>query len=114
MHFLKTVFLAGHVLALPLAELERLGETVLERLAARRLTAIEPGVNLVGFAYGEFGLAESLRALREGVPDGRHSVQREGCRPAAQDPPGGPLDRGPRRRRASSTGARCFVSIPTP
>ncbi len=63
MHFLKTVFFAGHVLALPLAELERLGKTVRERLAARRATTIEPGVDLVGFAYGEFGLAESLRAL---------------------------------------------------
>jgi len=63
LHFLKAVFFAGHVLALPLAELERLGETVLERLAIRRSTTIEPGVDLVGFAYGEFGLAESLRAL---------------------------------------------------
>ncbi|NDP41906.1 MAG: glycosyltransferase, partial [Aromatoleum sp.] len=63
MHFIKTVFHIGHVLALPLAELERLGETVLTRQVARATTAVAPGVDLVGFAYGEFGLGESLRAL---------------------------------------------------
>jgi len=70
MHFLKAVFHAGHVLALPIAELDRLGEVVLARLAARPLTVIEPGVNLVGFAYGEFGLAESLRALAKACVEG--------------------------------------------
>jgi glycosyltransferase involved in cell wall biosynthesis len=80
MHFLKAVFFAGHVLALPLAELERLGRAVLERRAARRATAIEPGVDLIGFAYGEFGLAESLRALAKaclagGIPFGVKDVE---------------------------------------
>ena len=79
LHFLKTVFFAGHVLALPLAELERLGSTVRDRLAARHAMTIEPGVDLVGFAYGEFGLAESLRALARaclagGIPFGVKDV----------------------------------------
>jgi len=70
MHFLRTVFHTGHVLALPLAELERLGETVLARQAARATTALAPGIDLVGFAFAEFGLGENLRAFAKACVEG--------------------------------------------
>lgn len=71
MNFLKSVFAAAHVLALPITELERLGDIVLERLSTRPSTAIEPGIDLVGFAYAELGLGESLRSLAKACVAGR-------------------------------------------
>ncbi len=63
MRFLKTPFQVGHVLAFPLERLEALAEQIAERRAATASTGALPGVNLIGFAFGEFGLAENLRAL---------------------------------------------------
>ena len=63
LNFLKTIFHSGHVLALPLATLERLGAIVLQRGAAPSDGGLAPGVDLVGFAFGEFGLGENLRAF---------------------------------------------------
>ncbi len=63
LHFLKTPFQTGHVLAFPLDELDRLAALVLERRKATAATVLTPGLNLVGFVFGEFGLGESLRAL---------------------------------------------------
>ena len=62
-HFLKTPFQVGHVLAFPLERLETLGREILEPTGAGTAQAASPGINLVGFAYGEFGLGENLRAL---------------------------------------------------
>ncbi|MEP7181739.1 MAG: SEC-C metal-binding domain-containing protein [Betaproteobacteria bacterium] len=70
LHFLKTVFQTGHVLAFPLATLERLGAAVLGRLDDRANTALDDGVDLVGFAFGEFGLGENLRAFAMACIDG--------------------------------------------
>jgi glycosyltransferase involved in cell wall biosynthesis len=63
MQFLKKSFQVGHVLAFPLERLEALAGQVAKRRMATAGTAALPGVNLVGFAFGEFGLAENLRAL---------------------------------------------------
>jgi glycosyltransferase involved in cell wall biosynthesis len=79
LHFLKSLFHAGHVLALPLPELERLGALVLERGAQPSAGSLQPGIDLVGFAFGEFGLGENLRAfaracLLDGIPFGVKDV----------------------------------------
>ena len=63
LNFPKTIFHSGHVLALPLATLERLGASVVQRGAVPRVEGLAPGIDLVGFAFGEFGLGENLRAL---------------------------------------------------
>ncbi len=63
MQFLKTAFQVGHVLAFPLDRLETLAHQIAERRKLAAGTDSLPGVNLVGFAFGEFGLAENLRAL---------------------------------------------------
>lgn len=63
LHFLKTPFQVGHVLAFKLERLEALGNELIEKRSAVLTGQALPGINLVGFAYGEFGLAENLRAL---------------------------------------------------
>lgn len=63
MHFLKTPFRVGHVLAFPLEQLETLARQIADRRFGAAASEMLPGVNLVGFAFGEFGLAENLRAL---------------------------------------------------
>jgi glycosyltransferase involved in cell wall biosynthesis len=63
MQFLKTAFQVGHVLAFPLDRLEEFAGQIVDRRKAAASTVSLPGVNLVGFAFGEFGLAENLRAL---------------------------------------------------
>lgn len=73
MHFLKTPFQVGHVLAFPVDLLERLGEAIVEQRARQVPEALAQGVNFVGFAFAELGLGESLRAfakacLAGGIP----------------------------------------------
>ncbi len=73
LHFLKSPFQVGHVLAFPLETLEDIAKTVLANHDSIRTRVPQPGVNLVGFAYGEFGLGENLRAIArscelEGIP----------------------------------------------
>ncbi len=63
MQFLKSAFQVGHVLAFPLDRLELLAEQIAERRKLAASAESLPGINLVGFAFGEFGLAENLRAL---------------------------------------------------
>jgi hypothetical protein len=63
MQLLKKSFQVGHVLAFPLERLEVLAGQIAKRRMATAGTAALPGVNLVGFAFGEFGLAENLRAM---------------------------------------------------
>ncbi len=61
--FVRRMFQVGHVLMVDVAVLERLRTyiaAVVESAAPMQLT---PGINLLGFAFGEFGLGESLRAL---------------------------------------------------
>ena len=70
LHFLKTPFQTGHVLAFAPDELDRLAALVLERRKATAAEVLTPGLNLVGFAFGEFGLGESLRALAGACDDG--------------------------------------------
>jgi len=62
-HFLKTPFQIGHVLAFSLDRLDALGAAILAKLEEGANAPALPGLNLVGFVFGEFGLAENLRAL---------------------------------------------------
>jgi len=61
--FVRAMFRAGHVLMVDFATLERLRAYVAAEVAAAPPPALTPGINLLGFAFGEFGLGESLRAL---------------------------------------------------
>ena len=62
-HFLKTPFQIGHVLAFSLDRLDALAGAILSKLENSATAPVLPGLNLVGFVFGEFGLAENLRAL---------------------------------------------------
>ncbi|MEP7085304.1 MAG: FkbM family methyltransferase, partial [Betaproteobacteria bacterium] len=58
------------VLAFDLPALEVLTARVSAATDAQHIGALTPGINLVGFAYGEFGLGESLRALARAADAG--------------------------------------------
>ena len=64
------MFRAGHVLMVDLATLERLRATIETVAAAAPPPTLTPGINLLGFAFGEFGLGESLRALARACATG--------------------------------------------
>jgi glycosyltransferase involved in cell wall biosynthesis len=66
----KTAFAVGHVLAFPVDRLEALADTILRRRAQHAAVDPKPGVNLVGLAFGEFGLSESLRGLAKACSSG--------------------------------------------
>jgi glycosyltransferase involved in cell wall biosynthesis len=73
LHFFKTPFHTGHVLMFGLDQLETIAAMISELRGRQGRTELSPGVNLVGFAYGEFGLGESLRAFAaacalDGIP----------------------------------------------
>jgi glycosyltransferase involved in cell wall biosynthesis len=63
LQFLKTAFQVGHVLAFPLERIDAMAKQIADRRTAAPSTENLPGINLVGFAFGEFGLADNLRAL---------------------------------------------------
>ncbi len=63
LHFYKRVFQTGHILVFPLSYLEGLAADIAARRKRGTGGAQAQGVNLVGFAFGEFGLAENLRSL---------------------------------------------------
>src|SRR5262249_31764885 len=68
-------------------QLERLGELIVRR-REQRVGELAPGLDLLGFAFGEFGLGESLRGLAtacalDGIPFGvRHVDMRLNTRQA--------------------------------
>ena len=67
--FARRIFQCGHVLMLDLETLEALHA----RMDAAMLDAparLSPGLNLIGFAFGEFGLGEALRGLARGCEAG--------------------------------------------
>lgn len=70
LHSLKRVFQTGHVLAFDLPAIESLAARIVAATESQRPATLTPGVNLVGFAYGEFGLGESLRALARAADSG--------------------------------------------
>ena len=63
LHFFKTPFHSGHVLIFGLHRVEKIAAMIAEHRRLQRPTTLAPGINLVGFAYAEFGLGASLRAL---------------------------------------------------
>jgi glycosyltransferase involved in cell wall biosynthesis len=68
-HFLKAPFNSGHLLMLGLDRVEEIAAQLMRRNEAQRSRALVPGIDLVGFAFGEFGLAESLRAFAHACAD---------------------------------------------
>ena len=60
--FLRRMFQTGHVLMVDVATLERFLARI-EAHEAAAPPALTPGINVIGFAYGEFGLGENLRGL---------------------------------------------------
>ena len=70
LHSLKRVFQTGHLLTFDVPTIERLGDLVLGAVEATHKAPLTPGINFVGFAFGEFGLGESLRALARAAEAG--------------------------------------------
>ncbi len=70
LHFAKRIFQTGHLLALEPPVVAALASRVAAATGAQQGPALTPGVNFVGFAYGEFGLGESLRALARAADAG--------------------------------------------
>jgi glycosyltransferase involved in cell wall biosynthesis len=68
--FLRRLFRTGHVLMVDLATLERIAALIEARSREARV-ALTPGINLVGFAFAEFGLGESLRAMARSCAQAR-------------------------------------------
>ena len=60
---LKRVFQTGHILTVERPVIESLVARIAAAIALQQPGELTPGVNLIGFAYGEFGLGESLRVL---------------------------------------------------
>src|SRR5207249_7673101 len=70
--FRSTPFHSGHVLMITVDRLESLADAI-QTHGAEPSGELTPGINLVGFAFGEFGLGENLRALAnacasDGIP----------------------------------------------
>ncbi|MFO1312297.1 MAG: FkbM family methyltransferase [Burkholderiales bacterium] len=67
--YLRRLFDAGHVLMVDVATLSRFADRVdaMSREASADLT---PGINFLGFAFGEFGLGESMRSLARACESG--------------------------------------------
>jgi glycosyltransferase involved in cell wall biosynthesis len=61
--FFKAPFHVGHVSMFSLKRLETLVDEIGVNRQGRTATRLTPGLNLIGFAFGEFGLGESLRAF---------------------------------------------------
>jgi glycosyltransferase involved in cell wall biosynthesis len=64
--FLRRVFQSGHVLMFDIDTLDRLFDRVRTHAIASPPPTLTPGINLIGFAFGEFGLGENLRGLARG------------------------------------------------
>ena len=62
-HFLKKAFQEGHASTFGIDALERLAAKVIEQRRSWRGGTLTPGVNLIGFAFTEIGISESLRAM---------------------------------------------------
>ncbi len=65
LQFVRRLFQVGHVLMVDLETLDYLRSRIAASIEASQAQApvLTPGINLIGFAFGEFGLGESLRAL---------------------------------------------------
>ncbi len=75
--FLRRVFQSGHVLMFDVDTLDRLFDRIRTHAIASPPPTLTPGINLIGFAFGEFGLGENLRALARACEAARHPVRRE-------------------------------------
>ena len=69
-HFYKAPLFAGHAALLGLDRLEWLAVALRGDAKSRAARSLDRGLDLVGFAFGEFGLAESLRALASACLEG--------------------------------------------
>ncbi len=70
LQFVRRMFQCGHVLMVSLDALEALAERIATAAADKQPLTLTPGINLLGFAFGEFGLGESLRGLARACQTG--------------------------------------------
>ena len=63
LQFVRRMFQVGHVLMVDLDTLDYLRQRVQAIVESAPPPVLTPGINLIGFAFGEFGLGESLRML---------------------------------------------------
>jgi glycosyltransferase involved in cell wall biosynthesis len=66
----KMALVVGHILAFPVDRIEALVDTVLRRRTKRATSELERGVDLIGLAYAELGISESLRGLAKACRSG--------------------------------------------
>ena len=66
LQFVRRMFQVGHVLMVDLDTLDQLRDRITTIIESAPPSVLSPGINLIGFAYGEFGLGESLRMLARG------------------------------------------------
>jgi glycosyltransferase involved in cell wall biosynthesis len=62
-HFLTAPFKSGHVLILGRHRIEQIAALVQRRGGAHQPRQLVPGINLVGLAFAELGISESLRGI---------------------------------------------------
>lgn len=60
--YMRRLFEVGHVLMVDREALVRFADRI-EAMEREAMADLTPGINLIGFAFGEFGLGESLRSL---------------------------------------------------
>jgi len=60
--YMRRLFEAGHVLMVDREALARFADRI-QAMESEAIAHLTPGINLIGFAFGEFGLGESLRSL---------------------------------------------------
>ena len=63
LQFVRRMFQVGHVLMVDLDTLDYLRQRIGAIVESAPPPVLTPGINLIGFAFGEFGLGESLRML---------------------------------------------------
>lgn len=67
--YMRRLFEVGHVLMVDDAALSRFVERI-ESMGIEAAPDLTPGINFLGFAFGEFGLGESMRALARACDTG--------------------------------------------
>ena len=68
--YMRRLFEVGHVLMVDGDALARFVDRV-EAMEGEAAPELTPGINLIGFAFGEFGLGESMRSLARACAAGR-------------------------------------------
>ena len=70
LHCLRAVLGAGHIRYFSLDALKDFGAAIKYWYDEKSVAELTPGINLIGFAYGNLGLGQSLRGLAQACIDG--------------------------------------------